>query len=213
MTVDRRALAVALATLLLVAACGGGATSAPTAAPGDTPAPGVTDAPTQEPTETPEPAATDGGSGPGGGPGTAVDLEALLPSEVNGIAFDKASFDGGAFPGGIPIGEGDDEFRQFLEANGKSIDDLRVAVASATSSDAAGTLVMAIQVDGIPSDKLLTYAAADMADQKTTIAGKDVYGSGMAGFAAYVYPKGDTVFYVLSVGGADLAEGIISQLP
>jgi hypothetical protein len=52
-----------------------------------------------------------------------------------------------------------------------------------------------------------------MADQKTTLAGKEVYGAGMGGFGAYVYPKDDIVFYVLVMGGENLAEGILAQLP
>lgn len=217
MIIDRRAAAVALASLLLVAACGGGATTAPTAAPADTPVPATeapaTEAPaTEAPVATPEPAATDGGSVPGG-PGTAADLEALLPSEVDGVAFEKSSFDGATFPGGIPIGGGDDEFLQFLEDNGKSLQDLRVAIASTTDSSSAGSLVMALQVQGLPGDKLLEFATEDMADQKTTIGGKEAYGAGMGGFGAYVYPKDDVVYYVLVMGGADLAEGIFQQLP
>lgn len=207
MSTNRRAAAAALAALLLVAACGGGATTAPTATPGDTPAPA-----TEAPVATPEPTETDGGSLPGG-PGTAADLEALLPSEVNGIAFEKTSFDGSTFPGGIPIGGGDDEFLQFLQENGKSVQDLRVAIASTTDSSSAGSLVMAIQVKGLPSDKFLAFATQDMADQKTTVGGKEVYGAAMGGFGAFVYPKDDIVFYVLAMGGTDLAEGIVRQLP
>jgi hypothetical protein len=212
MSIDRRVAAAALASLLLVAACGGGATTAPTAAPADTPAP-ATDAPaTEGPVATPVPTATDGGSIPGG-PGTAADLEALLPSEVNGVAFEKTSFDGATFPGGIPIGGGDDEFLQFLQANGKSLEDLRVAIASTTDSSSAGSLVMAIQVQGLPGEKFLEFATEDMADQETTIGGKKAYGAGMGGFGAYVYPKDDVVFYVLVTGGDTLAEDIFQQLP
>ena len=99
MTVERRVLAGSLAILLLVAACGGSASSAPTTAPGQSVTPGSTQEPsdTQEPGDTQEP--TDGPDitfTPGG----AGDLEALLPSEVNGVKFEKGSFDGGSVPGG-----------------------------------------------------------------------------------------------------------------
>lgn len=214
MTIDRRTLAGALATLLLVAACGGSASQAPTAEPGATAAPTAPPAAeTQEPTaETPEPQETEG---PTLQPGAAGDLEAMLPSEVNGVTFEKGSFDGSTVPGGIPLGEGEDDFATFLSDNGKSLTDVRVAIASPTESDAAGSLVMAIQVEGVSSDKLLAFATADMTDaEKTTIGGKEAYGSGMAGFGAYVYVKDDVVFYVLSMGGdASLAEGIFEQLP
>jgi hypothetical protein len=215
MTFDRRALGGALAMLLLVAACGGGASQAPTTEPGTSQP--ATEAPTATPEETPaagtpEPAETEEATLQ---PGAAGDLEALLPAEVNGVAFEKASFDGGSVPGGIPLGEGDDDFAAFLADNGKSISDVNVAIASTTDSAASGSFVMAIQVEGVSGDKLAEFATGGMdGAEQTTIGGKTVYGSGMAGFAAYVYPKGDTVFYVFSVGSdASLAEGILSQLP
>jgi hypothetical protein len=208
MTVDRRALAAGLAMLLLVAACGGSATSTPSNGPGASD-PGIA---TPEPADTTEPAATDGGSI--GGPGTAADLEALLPDEVNGVQLEKSSFDGSTFPGGIPIGEGDDEFIQFLQDNGKSLDDLRVAIAAPVGSEGGGTFIMAIQVKGLPADKVKDFALAGSEDlAPATVGGKQVYGSGMAGFGAWVYPKDDVVYYVLVMGGEDLAEGIFQQLP
>lgn len=214
MTIDHRALGGALAILLLVAACGGSASQAPTAEPGATEAPTATPAAeTQEPTaETPEPQETEG---PTLQPGAAGDLEAMLPSEVNGVTFEKGSFDGSSVPGGIPLGEGEDDFATFLSDNGKSLNDVRVAVASTTDAAASGSFVMAIQVQGVAGDKLAEFATGDMGDaEKTTVGGKEVYGSGMAGFAAYVYPKDDIVFYVLSAGGdGSLAEGILQQLP
>jgi hypothetical protein len=206
MTIDRRVLGGALAVLLLVAACGGSASQAPTSEPGAT-TPAGTEEPseTQEATERPEDTLN---------PGAAADLEAMLPSEVNGITFEKASFDGSTVPGGIPLGEGDDDFTKFLEDNGKSLRDVKVAIASPTDTEAGGSFVMAIQVQGVPSDKLLEWAMQSSSEmEKTTIAGKEVYGSGAAGFGAYIYPKGDVVFYVLSFGGEDLVDGIISALP
>jgi hypothetical protein len=209
MTFDRKALAAGLATLLLVAACGSAATTAPSASPEATEPPAATETPTEAPTETPAAVETEEPIGPG----AATDLEAMLPSEVNGVTFQKASFDGSTFPGGIPIGGGDEEFLQFLEDNGKSLEDLRVAIASTTDTESGGSMVMAIQVAGLAGDKFLEFATADMTDQKTTIAGKEVYGAGMGGFGAYVYPKDDIVFYVLVTGGEDLSEGIFQQLP
>jgi hypothetical protein len=117
-------------------------------------------------------------------------------------------------PGGIPVGDGDDEFVQFLSDNGKSLSDVSIAVATPTSTDAGGSMVMAIRVDGMSSDKMMEWVTQDASDmEKTTIGGKEVYGAGAAGFGAYFYVKGDTVFYVLSMGGENLAEGIFQQLP
>jgi hypothetical protein len=212
MTIDRRALAGALAALLLVAACGGSATQAP----GATQAPAATQEPsaTQEPTETQAPTGTQVPD-VSLAPGAAGDLEAMLPSEVNGVKFQKGSFDGSTVPGGIPIGERDEDFAKFLADNGKTLNDVKIAIASPVDSAAGGSLVMAIQVEGVSSEKMLAWAAAASSDmEKTTVGGKEVYGAGAAGFGAYIYAKDDVVFYVLSMGGdASLAEGIFQQLP
>lgn len=210
----RRALVGVLATLLLVAACGGSASQAPTGAPGATATPaGASEEPsdTQQPTDTAEP--TDGPD-VSLAPGAAGDLERMLPSEVNGITFEKGSFDGSTFPGGLPIGEGDDDFAKFLSDNGKTLNDVKLAVATATETTAAGSLVMAIQIKGVPADKLLEYALKDMtSSEQVSIGGKQAYGGSAAGFGAWVYVKGDVIFYVLGMGGEDLAEGIFQQLP
>ena len=102
MTIDRRVLAGTLATLLLVAACGGSASPAPTAEPGATQAPAATEAPTPTPAaETPAaetPAAVET-EGPTLIPGAVAELESMLPTEVNGVTFIRTSFDGQSIPG------------------------------------------------------------------------------------------------------------------
>jgi hypothetical protein len=207
MTSHRRVPATALVALFLVAACGGGPSPAATPTPAATEPPAAA---TEAPAETPQPVATDTPVGPG----AAADLEAMLPAEVAGVAFERASFDYAAYPGEIPIGGGDDDFSAFLAANGKSVDDLRIAVATPIGAEAGGTMVMAIQVRGVAQDKLAEFALADMTDaERTTIGGKEVYGGAAAGFGAYVYLKDDIIFYVLVMGGQDLTEGMISQLP
>ena len=215
MTIDRRALATALAALLLVAACGGSASTAPSGAPeatATTPAASQEPGQTTEPTETAEPTEV---VAPSLDPGAAGSLEAMLPSEANGVSFEKASFDGSTVPGGIPLGDDEDDFSKFLADNGKSVSDVKGAVASPTDASAGSTLVMAIQVKGVSSDALLDFVATDSSDlDKTTVGGKQVYGSGAAGFGAYFYVKDDTVFYVISMGGdAATTEDILRQLP
>jgi len=210
MSVDRRALAGALAALLLVAACGGSATQSPgaTQASDVTQSPGVTEetTATEAPSEGPDVTQA---------PGAAADLEAMLPSEVNGVTFTKTSFDGGVIPGGIPIGQGDEDLGKFLADNGKSLSDVKIAMASATGASAIGSLVMAIQVKGVPSDKLLSWATKGSSDMpKTSVGGKEVYGAAEAGFGAFIYVKDDVIFYVLSMGGdASMAEAALKQLP
>ena len=98
MTIDRRVLGGALATALLLAACGGSASPAPSAAASAASVPAASD----------QPSATDNGSAPNVSlsPGSAPELEAMLPSTVNGVAFARTSFGGAAMPAGMPIGSG-----------------------------------------------------------------------------------------------------------
>ena len=205
MSVDRRALAGALAALLLVAACGGSASPAPSAAASaastpaaSQPAPGASQEPTQDQA-----------------PGATGDLAAKLPSQVNGVTFMKTSFGGSMFTGAIPIGGGDQDFAKFLADNGKSMSDVQIAMATATGSSASGSVVMAFQVKGVPSDKLLAWATKDTSKMpKTSIGGKEVFGAAEMGFGAYIYVKDDVIFYVLSMGGdASMAEAVLKQLP
>src|ERR1035437_3728211 len=103
MQLDRRALAVAMALGLLAAACGSGgaATPTPTTAPQASQAAASEDT-SQAASEAPasqEPASTDNVSLP---PGTATELEAMLPSNVGGVAFAKTSFGGGLLPATLP---------------------------------------------------------------------------------------------------------------
>lgn len=208
MTVDRRALTGALAALLLVAACGGSATQEPGAAqePGATQEPSTT----QEPVATEEPTSVPDGSLVSG---SAPDLEAMLPAEVGGVKFERTSFDGQSFPGGLPIADTDME--GLLSENGKTVRDVRVAIATASEGDNAGSFVMAFQVRGVPSDRMLAWAADTMGTgtDRTSVGGKDVYGGGAPGMAAYVYVKDDIVFYVFAFGVADIAESLLQQLP
>jgi hypothetical protein len=76
-------------------------------------------------------------------------------------------------------------------------------------------MVMAIQVKGVASDKLLAWMMKDSGDMpKTNVGGKEVYGTGEMGFGVYFYVKGDVAFYVMSLGGdGSMAEGILKQLP
>ena len=139
-----------------------------------------------------------------------------MVDEVSGVAFEKGSFDGETVPGGIPLGEGDDALATFLSDNGKTLRDVKIAVASpADTAAGGGTLVMAIQVEGVAQDKLEEFAASSMDEgEKSTVGGKEVYGAGMAGFGAYVYVKDDVIFYVLSMGGdASATDAIFEQLP
>jgi hypothetical protein len=223
MTIHRGALAGALAALLLVAGCGASASKAPATAPAgsSTPAaasqePAVSQEPeaSQEPTETAQP--TEGAEA-SFTTGAAGDLEAKLPSEVNGVTFAKTSFDGNSFPAGAPIG--DTQMEQLLKDTGKSVSDVRVAIATPTDTAAAtaGNVVMAIQIKGADSAKLEKWATGQLGDTsagKTTVGGKSVYGSAVPGVGgAYFYVKDDAVYYIIAFGKENLAEAILQQLP
>jgi hypothetical protein len=220
MTVDRRVLAGALASLLLVAACGGSATQAPGAsqASGATQSPEASQAPADTPAavESQAPNATNGPD-VSLAPGAAADLEAKLPSEVNGVTFTKTSFDGNSIPAGVPIG--DTGMEKFLKDNGKGLQDVRLAIATpAGAAASAGTLVMALQIKGVDSGKLETWAIGQLGDTgatKQNVGGKNVYGQVVPGAGgSYFYVKDDAIYYVVSMGGpAGLAEAIISKLP
>lgn len=216
MAIDRRGLGAALAILLLVAACGGSATSAPSAAASASSAatetPPATEAAT--PTEAASTASPESSFEASFAPGAAGDLEAMLPTDVNGVKFTRTSFTGESIPAGVPITDSD--LSQLLKDNGKSLSDVRVAIATPTEAASQGNLVMAIQIKGIDAGKLKAWAIKSIGDATapaTTVGGKQVYGSSQAGFGAYLYVKGDVAFYVVAVGAGNMAEGIISKLP
>jgi len=211
MPLDRRALAFSLSLALLAAACGGAAATA---------TPGSAAAASQEPAASvaaasQEPAAGSAGSGVGlpGLAGSAPDLEAMLPSTVNGVSFAKTSFGGGSLPATIPVGS--DALGAFLQANGKTLADVSMAMATSTDPSKAGSFVMAFQVKGVDGTKLAQVLAGTSSSdlQTTTVGGKQVQEAGAAGMGFAIYVKGDVVFYILSLGDASLTEGILAALP
>ena len=214
MSFDRRALAFSLAVSLLAAACGGtAATPTPAASAQASEAPASAAA--SEAAASQEPASTDNGSVPNVSlaPGTATQLESMLPSNVGGVAFAKTSFGGGALPATIPVDSG--ELGTFLQANGKTLADVSLAMATPTDTSKAGTFVMAFQVKGVDGTKLADVLAGTGSSglQQTTVGGKQVQQAGAGGFGFTLYVKGDVVFYILAIGDASLTEGILAALP
>jgi hypothetical protein len=208
MSFDRRALAFSLAVALLAAACGGTAAT-------PTPAAQASEAPASEVAASQEPASTDNGSVPNVSlaPGTATELESMLPSNVGGVAFAKTSFGGGVLPATVPVDSG--ELGTFLQANGKTLADVSLAMATPTDTSKAGTFVMAFQVKGVDGTKLADVLAGTGSSglQQTTVGGKQVQQAGAGGFGFTLYVKGDVVFYILAIGDASLTEGILAALP
>jgi len=209
MTIDRRVLGGALATALLLAACGGSASPAPSAAASAASVPAASvSAPDQ-------PSAPDNGSAPNVSlsPGSAPELEAMLPSTVNGVAFARTSFGGAAMPAGMPIGSGD--LATFLQQNGKTLADVNIAMATPTDTAKAATFVMAFQVKGVDGAKLADALGATTGNDltKATVGGKQVLQAGVSGMGVVLYVKGDVVFYILALGETSLTDGILAALP
>jgi hypothetical protein len=216
MTIDRRVLGGALATALLLAACDGSASPAPSAAASAASAPAASQpAAASEPAATDQPSATDNGSAPNVSlsPGSAPALEAMLPSTVNGVAFARTSFGGAAMPAGMPIGSGD--LATFLQQNGKTLADVNIAMATPTDTAKAATFVMAFQVKGVDGAKLADALGATTGNDltKATVGGKQVLQSGVSGMGVVLYVKGDVVFYILALGETSLTDGILAALP
>ncbi len=95
---------------------------------------------------------------------------------------------------------------QLLKDSGKSLQDVRVAIATPADASAAtaGNMVMALQIKGADSARLEAWATNQLGDSsatKTTVGGKDVYGSVVEGVGgAYFYVKDDVIYYVLAFG-------------
>lgn len=219
MNIDRRLLAGAIGVSLILAACGGSSTATPTAtAPITSPvttAPGI-DEPTMMPgtgvpTDDGEP--TDDGNEPSLVPGAASDLEANLPDEAAGVKYEKSSFDGASI-GMFGANVDSEELDPILKANGKTIDDVRVAIARpADSSSAAGGMVIAFQVRGLDASTFMEAMGVDVASMtRTTISGKEVLSSGTADFNFVVYAKGDVLYEVL-MSNSEVTASILQQLP
>jgi len=215
MTIDRRVLGGALATALLLAACGGSASPAPSAAASAASVPAASVPAASVPAASDQPSATDNGSAPNVSlsPGSAPELEAMLPSTVNGVAFARTSFGGAAMPAGMPIGSGD--LATFLQQNGKTLADVNIAMATPTDTAKAATFVMAFQVKGVDGAKLADALGATTGNDltKATVGGKQVLQAGVSGMGVVLYVKGDVVFYILALGETSLTDGILAALP
>ena len=223
MTPHRRLLAGAIGLALAIAACGGSTTA--TGAPGATAAAATTTpsaaAPTaatgsEAPAPTDAPTATDDtstGAQPSLVPGAASDLEAMLPSEAGGVKYQKSSFDGSSL-GALGTSINTAQLDPILKANGKTINDVRVAIAApADSANTEAGMVVAFQIRGVDASKFLEAMGSDVTSMtKTSLGGKDVYKAGAGGMSAIVYPKNDVLFEVL-LASDKVAESIVSQLP
>jgi hypothetical protein len=223
MSIDRRLIAGALGLALALSACGGSgtgassapATAAPTqaataAAPTEAPASAEpTDQPTDEPTDQP----ASSGYEPSLAPGAASDLENMLPDEAGGVKFQKTSFDGASL-GLAGAGIDTAELGPILKANGKTISDVRFAIAAPASGTGTETaMVFAFQIRGVDATKFMDAMGTKAADlTSATIGGKQVLTAGAGGFGVIAYPKGDVLFEIL-LASDTLSKAILAKLP
>jgi len=204
MTTDRRLVGAALGLALLVAACGGSSAS---------------------PTASAAAQASQGTSGNGQAsaapnvsfpdislaPGAASDLEAMLPSNVGSVTFQKTSVDGSQIAGaGTPIDSS--KLDPILSKYGKTIADVRMAIAVGTGG--TGPIpdeVYAIQLKGVPASEWATDMGAATSGTSMTVGGKQVTGASAAGMTTGYYTKDDVLFLVVA-SDAD-ASTIFTALP
>ena len=235
MTRSSRLVAGAVGLALAVAACGGASTGGPgasaaTGGPGAsaaaTAAAATAAPPVAEPTDVPEtaeapeptgePGATDDGSGAGDPsfvPGAASDLEAMLPDEAGGMTYQKTSFEGSSL--GVVANTIDTaKLDPILKASGKTISDVRLALASPIGGSSADAgMAIAFQIRGLDATRFLEAMGADPTTMaRTSVGGKDVFKGGVDGMSVVIYPKGDVLFEVL-LASDRVAESIVSQLP
>jgi hypothetical protein len=203
-----RPLALVAAAAFAVTACGG--TTATTAPTGGAPAS--------------LPAATDGAiatTPPASvGPGFSVDLpnqdkdlEAVLPSEIGGVALTKLSMTGDSFLGS----PGSEDMQATLTALGKTPADLSVGFASNQT-----VVILAFRVKGVAANQIFdAVIAAQEAQDVANITDVTVGGKAAkklvdsTATTSYLYLTGDTVFTVAGIGplaDATLNE-IFSKLP
>ena len=211
MTGNLQALRIAaIATALVVAACGGGAaTTAPTQGTPTEPGLPSFDMPTFDLGSFAIPSFEI--------PSFAGDeeLEALLPDSIGGQTVIKQSLTGQDF---INLGMGGaTAFEDLLGEMGASIDDLSVAIGS------SGSLVLfAYQVEGQSADQV--FAGLEAAFQaggagtvsEITVGGRTVAQVTTPGETTYIYLSHGVVFIIGSTGGTptpELLEDAVSQLP
>jgi len=208
----------ALAVLsIMVAACGGSATAAPSAA---APSVAASVAPSVEPSPSPEasasPAASAAADASGALPSIALpslnadkDLEALLPTTFGGATLQKFSMKGAQFLGSNP----DPTFNQAIAALGLTAADVSVAIAA----DPTGKMDIsfaAIRFAGADSGKLLqVFTAASQASGdlvgSVNVGGKDVIKTkDSSGTFSYFYVKNDTVLGVTATTDAAAAPAL-----
>ena len=155
-------------------------------------------------------------------PGSAPELEALLPDEIGGAETVKFSMGGPELMADQEESGVDPEFIAFLERLGARPEDISIAFAFSftEAGDSAG--IGAFRVAGANSDDLEREFMATMETegevvdwQSASVAGKDVQTTqdpDTEGNTIYVYTTGDIVFFV-TTPDEDTAAELLGDLP
>jgi hypothetical protein len=213
-----RRIAAGLAGLLtiLLAACSSGASSTPSASTAPVVSASASEAaPSVEASAS---ASADASVALPSLPNSDTALEDLLPDELGGQPLQKTSMKGADF---LDSGTTDNQdFKDFLQRLGAQPDDISVAIGFAMTGDSQNS-IFAFRVKGVAQDKLTDEfktsieqdSSTKLTWQDETIGGKSVVTTTDPDQGKiYVYPKGDTIFFVTSTD-ASVAEEALSQLP
>ncbi len=214
-------LALASGALLVVAACGGAASSpsASTAAAPSVAAPS-TEASVAASETTPSEAAPSEATSSGAAPSIALpsfslpseakDLEALLPDQLCGAKATKASVSGASL-----ASTGASEFVAGLSQLGKTPSDVTFAFAFSTSGCGAGIFrVAGVDQGQLQSVMLAAVQKGGETATQATVGGKSVFvtSSSNGGDKQYVYFHGDAVIFA-TASDETQAGTIIQALP
>ena len=214
---NRRLLGAAIGLALAVAACGG-SSATPTPAPTQEPAvsaapasaaPASQAAMSESPSQAPAASSVPSMPVISFMPGQATALEKTLPDSAGGVTFTKTGFDGSMIPGaGLPFDTS--KLDPLLSKFGKSIADVKVAIAAASSGV---PMIYALQLQGVPATQFMADTGMDTSGMtKSTIGGKSVWTDAATGMGEIIYPKDDTVYLIL--GGTDAQnQAILAALP
>jgi hypothetical protein len=229
----RLAFLASIALVVLVGACSSAATPSPTAAPTPEPTPAPTAAPASA-SATPEaPASAAATSEPStaaqpsdlGSFGALMhgdpNLEAALPDKVGSTALQKLSFKGdSSFLGAAGQSSQMQSIQAALAGLGKSMSDVGIAIAVPVDTSAGDSIsVGAYQIAGVDASAFwgamqsaFAKAASDAQVSDANVGGKSVKKVVATDTTTYIYPHGDTLFFV---SGKDdsLVSQALSQLP
>lgn len=155
-------------------------------------------------------------------PGSAPELEALLPDEIGGTETVKFSMGGPELMADQEESGVDPEFIAFLERLGADPEDISIAFAFSLTEGGDSAGIGAFRVAGANSDELEREFMATMETegeivdwQSASVAGKDVQTTSdpdTEGNTIYVYTSGDIVFFV-TTPDEDTAAELLEPLP